>query len=186
MFVDSAYQYSVRAYTYERHGTKPLPTLLVHRLQKSLKLDQLRVRQNATDTAFTAKEVDKGNGLIALLDWVGQRDARTMVIGDSEPDLAMLSVASRSFAPSQITCPWEARQIGCQIANRPYQEGLLDIVRGLIHTDGKRCPRCQSCERARDSLHHPLLDLFDVADSSRTVQRLKALLGFFVFRFFHP
>ncbi|HEX5272250.1 MAG TPA: HAD hydrolase family protein, partial [Gemmataceae bacterium] len=158
VFVDDRYRYSVRACTYEeterRRGTLPflsalrslgsdqahpvpLPALAVRHLVVSLGLDRLTVRQTGVDTTVTAREVDKGTGLSFLLNWVGLADADTSAVGDSEPDLPMFRVARRAFAPAQIDCGRVARSLGCRVARRPYQRGLLGVARELAHADGR-------------------------------------------------
>jgi hypothetical protein len=96
----------------------------------------------------TAGEADKGSGLKALLALAGQPGLRTAAVGDSAPDLPMFRAATRCFAPAQIGCPQPARLLGCRIAARPYQAGLLEIVRSLVHPDGGSCPNCRSAQRA--------------------------------------
>src|SRR5256885_9377902 len=113
-------------------------------LMGRLGADRLDFHQTYLDTAVFAKDVDKGRGLLALLELAGQRDCETIAIGDSEPDLAMFRVANRSFAPSHISCRSMARLLGCRIADRPYQAGLLSSVRSILHADGRRCDRCQA------------------------------------------
>ena len=54
----------------------------------------------------------------------------------------MFRVATRSFAPANISCRRQARLLGCQIASHPYQRGLLEIVRKIVHPDGGHCERC--------------------------------------------
>ena len=100
VFLNDAYRHSIRAYTYRGESTVALPGLLIQNLLARLKLDRLRFHQTDLDTAVLAKEVDKGAGLVALTAWVGGREFETLAIGDSEPDLAMFAVATRSFAPS--------------------------------------------------------------------------------------
>jgi len=94
--------------------------------------------------------VDKGRGLRALLELAGHEDVDTIAIGDSEPDLAMFRVARRSFAPSHISGRAVARLLGCRITARSYQPGLLSAVRSIVHADGGRCAKCESCPQPAD------------------------------------
>jgi len=175
-FLNDDYQYSIRAYTYERNTTVPLPKLLIHNLLSSLKVDRLRFRQTYTDTAILAKEIDKGKGLLALLALVGEEGLEALAVGDSEPDLAMFRVAKRCFAPSNITCRPLAKSLGCQITDRSYQPGLLSIVRSLVHEDRSQCDRCRSCDQLLPKNGHPFLDLLEVADQKLLTLLLRALL----------
>ena len=152
VFVDDRHQYSIRAFTYETEAgvflrlmksvrsfsvgdgaPAALPTLVINHLMRTLRLDRLSFHQTTIDTTIVAKETDKGAGLLALRDWVLEPAAETIAVGDSEADLSMFRVATRSFAPAQIGCARQARLLGCQIARHRYQRGLLDIARALVH-----------------------------------------------------
>ena len=173
VFLDDRYEYSLRAYTFERRRTTPLPGGLIQRLMANLGVDRLAVHQTYLDTAVLAREVDKGKGLLALLELAGRKDMETVAIGDSEPDLAMFSVAGRSFAPSHISGRSVARLLGCRIADRSYQPGLLSAVRWIVHPEGGRCPRCRAGRRRpADGL---LWKLFNAADRRPAGALLRAL-----------
>lgn len=179
VFLNEDYRYSIRAYTYEYESgrTVRLPMLLVRHLLASLKADRLDFHQTYLDTAIVAKEVDKGRGLLALLELVGQRDIETIAIGDSEPDLAMFRVANRSFAPSHISCQSVARLLGCRIADRPFQEGLLRSVHSVLHPRGGRCDRCRSVGRLRPGEAGLLFwRLLEAADRGQLRLLLQAML----------
>jgi hydroxymethylpyrimidine pyrophosphatase-like HAD family hydrolase len=176
VFLNGDYQYSIRAYTYTESRTVPLPTTLIRNLLARLKAGRLRFHQTYLDTALLANEIDKGTGLLALLAWIGKADLETIAIGDSEPDLAMFRVAKRCFAPSQISCPQVAALLGCRIADRPYQPGLLSIVRFLVHPNGHRCDRCRSITLSLAKAKGIFPMLLRVADQKPTVLLLRALL----------
>jgi hydroxymethylpyrimidine pyrophosphatase-like HAD family hydrolase len=201
VFLDDRHRYSIRAWTYEDKSPPvgrinmpyalssirsfttqdkspaPLPTLAVQKLLAELKLDRLIFHQTTIDTAIVSKEVDKGTGLLALLDLVGLSAADTIAVGDSEPDLPMFRVTKRSFAPGEIGCAPLARLLGCKVVTHRYQRGLLEIARQVVHPDGAHCPRCR---RAVAMLASPsesfLLDLLKAADRSRWAVLLRALL----------
>jgi hypothetical protein len=141
-----------------------------------LKADQLRFHQTYVDTTVLPKEVDKGTGLLALLALAGQREIETIAIGDSEADLAMFRVASRSFAPSHISGRAVARLLGCRIADRSYQSGLLRIVRSIVHPEGGRCDRCQAADRAWPEDKDLFCGLLEAADRTRPHLLLRAML----------
>jgi len=107
-----------------------------------------------------AVEIDKGQGLLALLDLAGAEGLETIAIGDSEPDLAMFRVTSRSFAPRHISGRTIARMLGCRITDRAYQGGLLSAARMIVHPEGGRCPRC-SCPPRPSGLFWDLLKIAD-------------------------
>jgi hypothetical protein len=105
--------------------------------------ERIVFHQTYRDTTILAREVDKGKGLQALLQLAGHEELETIAIGDSEPDFAMFCVAGRSFAPSHIAGKSVARILGCRIADRSYQSGLLAAVRSIVHPDGGDCARCK-------------------------------------------
>lgn len=148
VFLNDAYQYSLKAFVYARGTTVPLPEGVIQDLMASLKLDRLRLFQTFTDSTVTAKETDKGRGLLELLALAGSRDMETIAVGDSDSDLAMFAVASRCFAPSHISCKQAARFLRCRIASQPYQRGLLSIVQLLVHPGAQPCARCEGHSRS--------------------------------------
>jgi hydroxymethylpyrimidine pyrophosphatase-like HAD family hydrolase len=201
VFLDERYRYSVRAWTYEDRSPPvgrvnvpyalssirsftaddkfpaAVPTLTVQQLLAELKLDRLTFLQSTIDTAFVSKEVNKGTGLLALLDLAGLNDAETIAIGDSEPDLSMFRVAKRSFAPGKIGCAPLARLLGCKIAPHRYQRGLLYAAREVVHPDGKRCSRCRRPEPSSGSESERFfLDLLKAADRERWDVLWRAML----------
>jgi hydroxymethylpyrimidine pyrophosphatase-like HAD family hydrolase len=185
VFLNDDYEFSLRAFTYQGNLTAPLPRLLAQNLMAALGADQLSVHHTGLDTAIVAKEIDKGAGLLALLNLVGKPETKTLAIGDSESDLPMFHVASRCFAPAQISCGRVARLLGCQIADRPYQPGLLRIVRSIVHPDGVSCDRCRIVEAAWPKTRDLFANLLDVADQKPTRLLLQTLLerpGLSVFR----
>jgi hydroxymethylpyrimidine pyrophosphatase-like HAD family hydrolase len=144
VFLNDRYRHSLRAYSYEGGRTIPLPTAVVDGTIADLGLNRLRLHQTYLDSTVLAREVDKGKGLLALLALAGVEQTETIAVGDSEADLAMFRVASRSFAPRHISAKATARLLGCRITDRTYQPGLLSAVRSIVHPGGEdRCPRCE-------------------------------------------
>lgn len=186
IFLNDAYQYSIRAYTYQREQTVALPTMLIQSLMASLNLDHLRFHQTDLDTAILAKVVDKGTGLAELINGLGEKDPMVIAIGDSEPDLPMFRVATRCFAPSHIWCRSEAMKLGCHIAAKPFQPGLLDIVRSLVHPNGDRCEQCRSCDRLRRQSDDLFFRLLEVADLKRIKILLRAMVDPLAIKAFAP
>ena len=164
VFLNGDYQYSLRAFTYQDSRTKPLPRLLVQDLLASLRLDRLEVHHTGLDTAIVAKETNKGTGLLSLLSFVRLPADNVLAIGDSEPDLAMFRVANQSFAPGNISCRDEARLLGCYVANLPYQPGLLQIVRKIVHPEGGTCHSCRAIDAGWPKDSDLFVSLLSVAD----------------------
>jgi hydroxymethylpyrimidine pyrophosphatase-like HAD family hydrolase len=194
VFLDERHQYSIRAFTY---GERPLgliqsilgaarasavgdgalthiSTHIVNELLVDLSLDRLTFHHTPIDTTIIAKEVDKGTGLLSLRDWVLSDDAETIAVGDGDGDLAMFRVATRSFAPANVGCARQARFLGCQIVSQPYQQGLLEIVRRIVHPAGDKCPRCRN--RSPRWPDDPFFSALLAADGSRFLHLLKATL----------
>lgn len=173
VFVNDDYQYSIQAYVYERGVSAPLPTALIRNLTAELRTDRLSVHQTYMDTTVVAKETDKGRGLAALLQLAGRGDLETIAVGDSEPDLPMFRRASQSFAPSNIACRTTATLLGCRVSEKPYQAGLLEIVRSLLHPSGNFCKQCNIAMNAsKDDLFFKLLQVADLPPLRRFVQAL--------------
>lgn len=197
VFLDERHQYSIRAFSYRNKPTGliqsalssarasgigdgalvPISAHIVNQLLKDLQLNQLTSHHTVIDTVVVAKEVDKGTGLAALRDWVLTPNAETFAIGDGEHDLAMFRVANRSFAPSNIGTRRQARLYGCRISAQPFQRGLLDIIRTIIHPNHAHCQACERVEleatRAEDDL---FIGLLRAADRKWTANLQSAIL----------
>jgi hypothetical protein len=180
VFVHDGCQYSVRAYTYARGTTIPLPAMQVKTIMARLRLNRLQLHQTFTDSTITASETDKGNGLRALLELAGCTGFETMAVGDTEPDLAMFRVASRSFAPGHVSCPGPARRLGCYIATRSWQRGLLEIAQKITHPQGGSCSRCKKPAAATgpwNALFRKLLETSDRSSAKLMVNSMLDPLG---------
>jgi hypothetical protein len=184
VFLDEAYRYSIRAYTFERGTTVPLPTLVARDLLAEIGADRLTVHQTFVDTTILPREIDKGRGLTTLLDMTGQASAKTIAIGDSDADLAMFGAAGCSFAPSHLSCRSSARLLGCRIMDRPFQLGLLQAVRSLVHPHGGRCDHCCRPEEPVQDARDLFDDLLKAADQPRWRLLLRAVLDPMAFRAF--
>jgi hydroxymethylpyrimidine pyrophosphatase-like HAD family hydrolase len=204
VFLDDRYQYSVRAFTYHDKprsllssllksarsfsigggAPAPLPTLVMHHLMKSLGLDRLSFHHTTIDTTIVAKDVDKGTGLSVLRDWVLRPDAETIAAGDSGGDLPMFRAATHSLAPANIDCVREARLLGCQIVRHPYQRGLLEIARSLVHPHGGSCEHCAEGNALRPGGPTLFLELLQAADESRAKHLFRGLFDPAVLKIF--
>ena len=204
VFLDERHQYSIRAFTYRDKplgliqsllgstgsssigdgALAPISTHIVHQLLVDLRLDRLAFHHTMIDTTVVAKEADKGTGLVALRDWVLAEDAETIAVGDGEPDLAMFRVANHSFAPANISCRRQARLLGCQFVSSPYQLGLLEIVRKILHPDAVACERCGDVEKFLNGGDYLFLSVLNASDQSWTANFLSAILDPAAFRIF--
>ena len=207
VFLDERHQYSIRAFTYRDKpqgliqsllslarsssigdsAVGPISTHIVHQLLVDLRLDRLdrlAFRHTMIDTAIVAKEVDKGAGLAPLRDRVLAKDAETIAVGDDEPDLAMYRVATRSFAPANIGLRRQARLLGCQIASCRDQQGLLEIVRKIMHADNGNCERCSQGEGFPRDDGDLFRSVLRAADQRWIANLRRAMLHPTAFRFF--
>jgi hydroxymethylpyrimidine pyrophosphatase-like HAD family hydrolase len=201
VFLDDRHQHSIRAFMFERRprslllrlldsirsfgvgqgAPKPLPTLLVNHLIATLRLDRLSFHHTTIDSAIVAKDTDKGTGLTALRNLVLGPDSPTIAIGDTEADLPMFQVATRCFAPAQISCRRQARLLGCVVSRYRYQRGLLDIVRTLVDHG----PTGETIESADLSDGERLfMELLRAADHSNVRVLIRALFDGATFRIF--
>ena len=98
----------------------------------------------------------------------------TVAIGDSEPDLAMFEVAARSCAPRHIAGRRVAQLLGCRIARRSYQPGLLEAVRFTLHPDGRACRSCGA--GASPQAEGLIWDLLRTADRAPLATFVRTLL----------
>jgi len=158
--------------------------MMIQNLMASLELNELRLHQTGLDTAVIAKSVDKGTGLLELMASIGENDPMVVAVGDSDPDLAMFRIATRSFSPSHIWCRNEAEKLGCRIAKQPYQSGLLEAVRSIVHSDGKSCEHCHNCDALLSRADRLVLSLLNAADQKRIKLLIKAALDPFALRAF--
>ena len=176
IFFNDDYRYSLRAYTFRNGATVALPTPMVLGAMAKLGLDKLTYHQTELDTAILAKGIDKGAGLLALLGFAGVGASDCCAIGDSEPDLAMFRAAGRAFAPSHISCRSEARAVGCKIASKPVQPGLLEIARKIVHPNGGQCDRCHVEPVANIDTPPIVGKLLKIADEGQARRLLRAML----------
>ncbi len=200
VFLDDRHRYSIRALTYQdkprglalsllksMHAASvgdgavgPLPGLVANRLMAELGLDRLSFHHTLIDTTFVAKETNKGTGLVALRDMVLSKDAETIAVGDSEPDLAMFAVATRSFAPANISCANQARHLGCRIVGRPFQRGLLQIAQAITGADDAAVKRMGEAWTGKGLF----MDLLRVSDRHSFAKLVRAMLDRRAFRIF--
>ena len=177
IYLNPDYRFCLKVYTYDAGRTVPLPTLFVQDVMADLGLRRLALHQTYTDSTIIAQEVDKGIGMQALLELAHLNAVETLAIGDSEPDLPMFRQATRCFAPAQVSCRDAARLLGCHIANAPYQVGLLEIVRRIVHAEGSSCEKCRVGRQTWSEDQDPFLTALSVADQRRMKLLLRAIFN---------
>lgn len=93
-------------------------------------------------TDIVAGGVDKGTGVLALLEALGTPgQTPALVMGDTAADLPMLALASLPLAPANATPALSAA--GVPLTSRSYQAGLAQGVGRLIGHPPGACPRCR-------------------------------------------
>lgn len=176
VFTNHHYRCSIKAFTYGEAGTVPLPLPLVMEVLDRAGARALAVHQTTTDTAITFRDVDKGTGLLAMLRLIGREGAESIAIGDTEPDLAMFRVATRSHAPAHIWVRSLATLLGCQVADAAYQAGFLQIARRIVHGDGAGCPACVEPRFEASGQAGLLMDVLGEVERNEGRSPLRALL----------
>jgi hypothetical protein len=129
--VDQRYQYTVRA----RAGRGPVPAGV-----PGLARPGLAVIHGQGQTDVTVAGVDKGTGLAALADRLGQ-PCCALAVGDSPPDLPMLALARLGLAPRNAR-RWAAGT-GLHLTRHAYQAGLADACAALLGHRPGQCPDCR-------------------------------------------
>jgi len=186
VFTNSYYQYSIKAFKYGDSitGTIPVPTELINSVLDQCGADDLIVHQTSTDTAVLSPGIDKGTGMIALLQLLDCSKCDTIAIGDTEPDLAMFRVANRSYAPSHTNVRSAAIQIGCHVVNKPFQLGLLEIVHHIIRTDGGKGSLDKKLSFKQKEHNKILFDILSDVEKSKPRRLSEAIFNKNLYRAF--
>jgi hydroxymethylpyrimidine pyrophosphatase-like HAD family hydrolase len=204
VFLDERHQYSIRAFTYRKRplglidsllssahsasvgdgALAPISTHILYQMLVDLRLDRLAFHHTTIDTAIVAKEADKGTGLTALRNFVLGDDAETIAVGDTEHDLPMFRMASRSFAPSNINCRVQAQLLGCQIAHYAYQRGLLEIVTKIIDANKERCEQCPVTQTGTHRIDDLFMTVLQAADQTWTKNLASVIFNPAAYRIF--
>jgi hypothetical protein len=176
VFTNHYYRYSIKAFTYDGKGTIPLPTALIQKVLAEVGAKTLTIHHTPSDSAITARTVDKGTGLLALLRFVGREGAESIAIGDTGPDLAMFRVANRCYAPSHTPVRSLATLLGCRVVAGSYQAGFLEIARNIVHPDGATCAHCSEPDFSAEGQARILIDLLGEVEKGQVKRLLAALL----------
>jgi len=176
VYLNDDYRYSIKAYTYEKGRSVPLPKIMVQDLLMGLGLEDLSIHPTYSDTAILASETDKGRGLTELLGLTGLENAETYAVGDSSPDLRMFAVATHSFAPGHIACAASAKLIGCRIASQVYQNGFLECAQAIVKSRGKNAEAHAIRMESLPPQDRYLVNTLQAADRSALKSVIKAML----------
>jgi hydroxymethylpyrimidine pyrophosphatase-like HAD family hydrolase len=176
VYLNDDYRYSIKAYTYEKGRSVPLPKIMVQDLLVGLDVEDLSIHPTYSDTAILASETDKGRGLTELLRLTGLENAETYAVGDSSPDLRMFQVATHSFAPGHIACAASARLLGCRIASQGYQNGFLECAQAIVELRGKKAQLPSISMSTLAPQEQYLLSTLQAADRSSMKSMVRAML----------
>ncbi len=96
--------------------------------------------QGVAQTDFVPFAVDKGRGVRALLALLGDPEGVVALgVGDSEPDLAMLRLATSAWVPRNAG---NLGGRGVAVTRAAVQRGLAEAVDDLLGHDARPCPTC--------------------------------------------
>jgi hypothetical protein len=134
VFVDDAYEYSVRAYRYSGGETASLKAEEIDNLLKRPEFSKLTYLSRHADTYIIQEGLDKGSALRTVRELVGRSDVPVTAIGDSHADIPMLIAAEFGYAPAN--CSPLVREVAgegkCRIVKGQYQNGLLAAVQDRL------------------------------------------------------
>jgi len=167
VFTNPSYLFSIRAYSYDRQKTIPIPEATIGDLFRRLDIQHLKAHRTYIDTAVLDKAVDKGNAMLRLKDWKGINHGEVGAVGDSETDLPMLKVADRGFlvSNSDIELKRQARQFGIRIVKSRFQAGLHEAANVFVH--GREGPGHEPNAALGKKLKHeqdPMREVIRIAD----------------------
>ncbi len=167
VFINPFYEYSIRAYFYNKEKPQPLPDAIIGYLFEKRGIKHLTVKKSYIDTAIYSKSTDKGKALLSLKLRKNMTKSKIGAVGDTESDLPMLIVADRGFLVnnSSIELKRKARHFGITITSSSFQSGLLEAVNYFLH--GKRNNSCDSCKIVLKNLNKKnelFWDLLKIAD----------------------
>lgn len=134
VFIDDAYEYSIRAYRYKGGETAGLKADEIETLLKRPEFSKLTYLSRSADTYIVQEGIDKGSALRTVRDLVGRPDVPVTAIGDSHADIVMLTAAEFAYAPANCSPLVRdvAREGKCRIVKREYQNGLLAAVQDRL------------------------------------------------------
>src|SRR5439155_4982851 len=165
--LDPAYVHAVRAYRIGPDGgRRPLGAA---EARECLRLPgvagAVEAIQGESQTDFIASGINKGAGLLALVDALAGRsgDGRpeiALAVGDTAADASMLALARSAFVPAHAAPG--ARAPGAKRVRRPYQAGLALAVAELLGHRPGGCARCRVAQQTDEQ--ELLVDLLSVAE----------------------
>ena len=147
--IDPAYRLAVRAYRIDESGSRRgLRHEQVADVLSLPELNGVRAIEGEGQTDFMVSRVDKGIGMAALGEELGEPRVRSrwlsLAVGDTASDLPFLRQAQLAFAPANADAV--VRNAGVRVSRRFCQAGFEEAVSHLI---GHRPGRCERCREPR-------------------------------------
>ena len=111
-----------------------LATTELEALLSDPRFDRLTSTGTAADTYIVQRGTDKGVGMSAVQQYLHCQDEPVAAVGDSAPDVPMLSRATRAYAPANCTAAVRAlaHDGRCTVLPTSEQRGLLAAVYDLL------------------------------------------------------
>jgi hydroxymethylpyrimidine pyrophosphatase-like HAD family hydrolase len=168
-FIDPNYRTAVRAFRYRKNRTQGLSEAEVHAALERAGLDRLTFLPTHADTTIIPKGINKGSGLLWAKKYLRFEGEPVAAIGDNDQDLDMFRAADLVFAPANSSkLVREFAGMGkCKLMRQPYQRGLLEAVKQVIHADGRLCDKCDVQLKQTDGCGALFQRLMEVAESSK-------------------
>jgi hydroxymethylpyrimidine pyrophosphatase-like HAD family hydrolase len=176
VYVDDAHRHSVRAIRLVDGRRRGLADETIGAALNAAGVEEsVRVVYGHLQTDFAPTSVDKGIGLRALAQALAAdaTEPFAFAIGDDLPDVPMLELAARRFAPANASPSLRealATVPDTQIVRRPRADGLLEAVQVFLGHDPRRC---RICAPPRLSPRTPLLTIPLAAVDANRLGRLR-------------
>ena len=169
IFVNPFYQHSIRAYSYDRDRTIPIPEATIGEIFRKKKVSHLKAHRTYIDVAICDKDVNKGKALLKLREMKENAGGPIGAIGDTESDFPMLIVADKGYLVINSTADLQSKVkgFGVKLLGSSFQSGLLEGVKLYLH--GERTGDCKQC---KETMKHVLgqsgvmWELMKIADMS--------------------
>jgi hydroxymethylpyrimidine pyrophosphatase-like HAD family hydrolase/adenine/guanine phosphoribosyltransferase-like PRPP-binding protein len=170
VFINPNYRFSIKAYSFGKTRTAPLPTAMIGDLFSRLGIDQLHAKASYIDTAITDKNVNKGKALLQLLAVKGLQDGRNGSVGDTESDFPMLRVTKQGYLVnnSSVELKRKSSVHRIEIMKESFQKGFLQSIIHFLHPEERQI--CKQCASVLDELNKKqdlLWKLTDIANWPR-------------------
>jgi hydroxymethylpyrimidine pyrophosphatase-like HAD family hydrolase len=137
VFIDPAYEYSIRAYRFEGRAHIGLSMEEIRVLLDNPEFNRLSSIPTGVDTYIVQDGTNKGAGVSFVKTYLNNSKP-IVAIGHSDQDMPMLVLADHAYAPAN--CSAAVRELAkrgrCRIGKKPSQSGLLQAIKHRLEHDG--------------------------------------------------